>query len=77
MTTTQLILSVFITVVGSVYWYWRRYHSKSAEIARKKKRIGEILREQMDALENNDMLLFNFLDTERLRLSESIRRIRG
>ncbi len=77
MTTTQLILGAIVTVAGFAFWLWKRYFSVSAEIAQLKKRIREIENEQQDALENNDVLVFNYLDDERLQLGEEIRRLRG
>lgn len=72
---TKLILSAIIMIVGAAFWLWKRYYSKSAEIARLKKRIRQIESEQQNALENNDMLLFDTLDTERLQLCEQVRRL--
>lgn len=69
---TKLILTAIVTCVGFAFWMWKRYGSKSAEIARKEKRIRKILDEQQDALENNDTILFNMLDRERLRLCQEV-----
>jgi len=72
----KLFLTALITIGGGIFWVWRRYFSRRAEIARKKKRINQLLAEQQDALENNDTILFDSLDRQRLRLCEEIRNLR-
>lgn len=74
---TKLIITGIVTAIGFAFWLWRRYWSKSAEIARLEKEIARILEEQQDALENNDMLNFDYLDKRRRWLCEKVRRICG
>ena len=75
---TKLILSAITVVAGFAFWLWRRYWSKEAEITRLQKRLGEIISEEIpNALEHNDIVLFDVLDNERLRLCEKIRSVRG
>jgi len=73
---TKIIGSIIAVSLAFAFWLWRRYFSKSAEIARLEKRIGLILEGQKDALENNDMVCFDYLDTERLQLCKKIRHLR-
>lgn len=73
---TKLILTAIIVVGGGIFWVWKRYWSVSAEIRRKDERIGQILEEQQDALENNDTMLFDYLDRERLCLCQEIANLR-
>lgn len=71
------IISAIVVVAGFAFWLWRRYGSVAAKIARLKKQIGKILEEQQDALEDGDMVRFNYLDNERLRLGNEIANLRG
>lgn len=73
---TKLIISAIVVVVGAVLWFWQRYGSVAAQVARLEKKIGKILEEQQDALEDGDGIRFSYLDDERLRLCEEIARIR-
>lgn len=74
---TKLILTAIVVVVGAVFWVWKRYGSISAQIARLEKKIGKILEEQQDALEDGDSIRFNYLDNERLRLCNEVANLRG
>lgn len=74
---TKLILTAIVVVVGAVFWVWRRYGSVSAKIARLRKQIGKVLEEQQDALEDGDMVRFEYLDKRRLQLCEEVANIRG
>ena len=74
---TKLILTAIVVVAGGIFWVWKRYGSESAVIARKKERLQEIEKEQQDATENGEMLLFDSLDSERLQLCEEIRRLKN
>jgi hypothetical protein len=74
---TKLILTAIVVVAGLILWVWKRYGSVKAQVARLEKKIGKILEEQQDALEEDDSIRFSYLDNERLRLCEEIARIRG
>jgi hypothetical protein len=74
---TKLILTAIVVIGGLVFWLWKRYGSVAAQVSRLEKKIGDILEEQQDALEEGDSIRFSYLDAKRIELCEKIARIRG
>ena len=73
---TKLILSAVVIIAGGIFWAWKRYGSKSAVIARKKKRLREIRKEMRDALRDGDNARFHYLREQRQLLNADINDLR-